>query len=141
MTYPVRVHEAATKGQRIFRQLSEKLEKEHLGEAVAIEVDTGDYFLGKTGLEAVRKAREQYPGKLFFVGRVGQPAYVSFRPRRTRQWREWRMEDGEGRMVRGRGALRQALRQAQEGPQDRQGSRGAEVIQSHEELDVYQMAC
>ncbi|MFQ5813701.1 MAG: hypothetical protein ACE5I2_11025 [Anaerolineae bacterium] len=87
ITYPVRVHEVATKGQSIFRQLSEKLEEEHLGEAVAIEVDTGDYFLGKTGLEAVRKAREQYPGKLFFVGRVGQPAYVSFRPRRTLlQW-------------------------------------------------------
>jgi len=78
MTYPIKVHEVATKGQRVFRQLSEKLEKEHLGEAVAIEVDTGDYFLGKTGLEAVRKAREKYPGKLFFVGRVGQPAYGSF---------------------------------------------------------------
>jgi hypothetical protein len=86
MIYPIRVHEVATKGQRIFRQLSEKLEEEHLGEAVAIEVDRGDYFLGKTGLEAVRKARERHPGKLFFVGRAGQPAYVSFRPRRTRQW-------------------------------------------------------
>lgn len=82
--YPVRVHEVATKGQQLFRQLSERLEKEHLGEAVAIDVDTGDYFLGKTGLEAVRKARARYPGKLFFVGRVGQPAYVSFRPRRMR---------------------------------------------------------
>lgn len=84
MSYPIRVHEVATKGQKIFRQLSEQLEHEHVGEAVAIDVDTGEYFLGKTGLEAVRKAREKYPGKLFFVGRVGQPAYVSFRPRRMR---------------------------------------------------------
>lgn len=82
---PVRVHEVSRKGQRIFEALPEALQKDHLGEAVAIEVESGEYFLGRTGLEAVRKAREKYPGRLFFVGRLGYAAYISFRPGRVQR--------------------------------------------------------
>ncbi len=55
-------------------ELKSVLEPEHKGEFVAIEPDTGSYFLGKTGTEALLRARAALPGKLFFLARVGYPA-------------------------------------------------------------------
>ncbi len=55
-------------------QLKSVLEPEHKGKFVAIEPDTGSYFLGKTGTEALLRARAALPNKLFFLARVGYPA-------------------------------------------------------------------
>ena len=74
--------EIGRKGRKIFETISEQLEKEHFGQAIVIDVDTGDYFIGKTGIEATKKAKEKYPDKVFFVGRIGYPTYVSFKGRR-----------------------------------------------------------
>lgn len=72
--------EIALKGQKIYdKTLKEKLEKEHRGEIVAIEVETGDYFLGKRGIEAIKKAREKYPHSVFYSVRIGFPAVHKFR--------------------------------------------------------------
>jgi len=38
-----------------------------------IEPDSGEYFLGKTLLEALKKAQKQYPDKLFYSIRIGYP--------------------------------------------------------------------
>ena len=40
-------NEHVDKGTAIYEKIKDKLEPEHKGEFVAIEVDTGDYFLGK----------------------------------------------------------------------------------------------
>ncbi|MFW0859482.1 MAG: hypothetical protein AAGB97_04780 [Dehalococcoidia bacterium] len=48
---------------------------------VAIEVDSDDYFIGDTSVEASRKARSKYPGKVFYLGRIGYRAAVSFKGR------------------------------------------------------------
>lgn len=69
----------AEKAKAIYEKIRDKLEVEHMGEVVAIEVESGDYFLGKTGLEAANKAREKYPGKIPYIIRIGRPAYISFR--------------------------------------------------------------
>jgi hypothetical protein len=45
-------------------------------------VDSGDYFIGKTGIETTRKAQAQYPGKLFFLGRIGYRTAYTFKGRR-----------------------------------------------------------
>ena len=72
--------EIALKGQRIYDQnLREKLEKEHWGEIVTIEVETGDYFLGKRGIEAIKKARGKYPNAVFYSVKIGFPAVHKFR--------------------------------------------------------------
>lgn len=43
------------------------------GKIAAIDPETGEYFLGKTLLEAVAKGREKHPGKVFYTVRVGSP--------------------------------------------------------------------
>jgi hypothetical protein len=69
-------------GHQIFEQVSPKLEEQHRGQFIAIDVDSGEYFLGKTILEADEKARAKHPGKVFYVGRIGYRAAVSFKGRR-----------------------------------------------------------
>lgn len=54
------------------------LEPEHIDEFVAIEPESGDYFLGKTLNEATRAARQAHPDRLTHVMRVGHKAALHF---------------------------------------------------------------
>lgn len=65
--------EIVEKGQRIYEMIKDKLEPEHKGEIVAIETESGDYFLAGRVIEAIEKARKKYPDKLFHVVRIGYP--------------------------------------------------------------------
>ncbi|MBU1262938.1 hypothetical protein KKG61_05690 [bacterium] len=56
------------------RQLREKLERDHKGEFIAIEINSGDFFLGKNEIEAYEKGIEKYPTKTFVYKRVGYKA-------------------------------------------------------------------
>lgn len=58
---------------RIYDRIRGLLEPAHKGEIVAIEVETGDYFLGRTPLEACDKGRAKYPDRLLALKRVGYP--------------------------------------------------------------------
>ena len=54
-------------------ELARKLEPEHIGEMVAIELGTNNYFVGEDEIEAADKARAAgHAGALFFL-RVGSP--------------------------------------------------------------------
>ncbi|PYS80260.1 MAG: hypothetical protein DMF70_11430 [Acidobacteria bacterium] len=54
-------------------ELARKLEPEHRGEIVAIELGTNDYFVGDDEVDAADKARAAgHAGALFFL-RVGSP--------------------------------------------------------------------
>ncbi len=44
------------------------------GQIVAIEPESGDFFLGEDITEAVAKARQKHPNKLFCFKRVGAKA-------------------------------------------------------------------
>lgn len=48
-----------------------RLEARHKGKIVAIEPESGDYFLAETGIEAYRKALGRYPDKAFVFKRIG----------------------------------------------------------------------
>ena len=62
-------------GQRLYdERLRDLLEPEHNGEFVAIEPDTERYFLGDSGLAALRAGRRELPDKLFYLLRVGSDA-------------------------------------------------------------------
>ncbi|MDA2919697.1 hypothetical protein MYX76_09445 [Desulfobacterota bacterium AH_259_B03_O07] len=75
-----RIKVLAQEGETIYQsRLKKKLEVKHRGEIIAIDVDSGKYFMGKTVLEAVEKGRQKYPNKLFHVIRVGYPAVHSIR--------------------------------------------------------------
>jgi hypothetical protein len=81
---PIDKDTLAEKGETIFRSIEEKLKPEHLGKVVAIEVGSGDFFLGRTGSEAVGEAKKKHPNKIFYLARIGSRAAVSFKGRIAR---------------------------------------------------------
>ena len=74
-----RVDEFVRKAEDLYAsRLRAILELEHMDEFVAIEPESGDYFLGKTLSEAARAARQSYPDRLNHVMRVGRKAALHF---------------------------------------------------------------
>jgi hypothetical protein len=67
--------EIAMKGAKFYdKHLKQILEATHQGEFVAIEPESGQYFLGKTGGEAIYQGNEAFPDKKLFLVRVGAAA-------------------------------------------------------------------
>ena len=61
------------RGQSTYRQsLAAILEPTHIGEFVAVEPDSGRYFLGSTASQALVAARHAMPNNLFYLTRVGR---------------------------------------------------------------------
>jgi len=81
MAYNIDTRRIGEKGHEIFKKISEELERDYHGKFVAIEVDSGDYFIGDTSIEADKKAKKKYPDKVFYLGRIGYRAAVSFKGR------------------------------------------------------------
>jgi len=78
----------ASKARGIYnQQLKGTLEVCCRGQFVAIEVDSGDYFLGATPLEAVKSGKAKYPEKVFHVMKVGYKAAVLLKGRRLK-WQQ-----------------------------------------------------
>lgn len=73
--YPV---EIAHKGEEVYRKISKQIEKKYLGDFMAIEVESGKYFLGETQIEALEKAKKHFPTKIFYLMKIGFPAVVTF---------------------------------------------------------------
>ncbi|MEK7659410.1 MAG: hypothetical protein AAB338_02020 [Patescibacteria group bacterium] len=72
------LREIADKGQAIYdRLVKEKgLEEKYFGLYIVINVDTGEYVLGKTILEASDLAKEKFPQSRRFHAQVGVPTYA-----------------------------------------------------------------
>ena len=69
--------DVARRGQALYdERLRSKLEASHSDEFVAIEPDSGDYFLGNTLSEAIQSARAVHPERLPFAIRIGHKATV-----------------------------------------------------------------
>jgi hypothetical protein len=66
--------ELARKGEQVYSKIRERLEAERPGQFVAIEVESGDYFLGETIQEADEKASAKYPHGVFYIVRIGRRA-------------------------------------------------------------------
>lgn len=78
---PPDIQKISKKGYQIFKALSPELTEKHRGLFIAIEVDSGEYFIGETEMEANQKARAKHPGKVFFLGRIGYPTAYTFKGR------------------------------------------------------------
>ena len=64
----------ASQGEMLYTQrIKAMVEPAHMGEYVAIEVASGDYFLGMTLVEAATKARAAYPKRRFHFIKIGSP--------------------------------------------------------------------
>jgi hypothetical protein len=69
------VEQFARKAEEIYtRRLQRSLEAKHRDEFVAIEPDSGDYFLGMTLSQALTAARRAHPDKLAHAMRIGHKA-------------------------------------------------------------------
>jgi len=53
------------------RILTSELEKRYKGKIIAIDPDTGDYFMGDSVIEACQKGEKKYPEKVFLLKRIG----------------------------------------------------------------------
>lgn len=71
--------EIGKKAQTIYEPLREKLEKNHWGEYITINVDNGDYAIAPAHKEAIKKMRTKYPEVLFYTIRIGYRAVFHFR--------------------------------------------------------------
>jgi hypothetical protein len=61
------------RGQTAYRQtLASVLEPSHLGEFIAVEPESGRYFLGSTASAALVAAHAAMPNNLFYLTRVGR---------------------------------------------------------------------
>ena len=58
-------------GETIYLRHQGDLERSSLGKVVAIDVDTGDLFVGSDLMEADTKAQAAYPTKQFYFRWVG----------------------------------------------------------------------
>jgi hypothetical protein len=62
-------------GERIYRErLRAVLEPEQVGKFVAIDPQSGQYFLGVSSHEALQAARAALPERVFYLARVGYKA-------------------------------------------------------------------
>ncbi len=69
--------ELARRARQIYDQrLRGRLESTNPDDYVAIEPESGEFFLGKTLSQAIQAAREAYPGRLSFALRVGHETTV-----------------------------------------------------------------
>jgi len=70
-----------------FRKVQPKLLSRHKGDIVAVDPETGRYFVGDDELEVARKATTALPGTIFGFFRVGYPAVHKFRSSQPRAQR------------------------------------------------------
>lgn len=69
--------DVARRAQAIYEErLKAMLEATHPDDFVAIEPESGDFFLGRTLSEAIQSARAAYPQRLPFALRVGHKTTV-----------------------------------------------------------------
>lgn len=70
-------NDIARKAKRIYQEkLRTSLEKAHMNDFVAIELISGEYFIGKTLSEAISASRGKYSDRLAHALRVGHQAAI-----------------------------------------------------------------
>lgn len=65
--------EFMARGQEAYETLKSGLESGHEGEIVAIHLESGEHFVGRTLNEADEKAFTKYPDQWLYFVRVGSP--------------------------------------------------------------------
>jgi len=73
------IHRLQAKGERLYQRLKARLEPRYKGDIIAIEVESGQYVLGKDELQVALKAVKKFPGKKFSFFRIGYPAVHKLR--------------------------------------------------------------
>ena len=73
------IHRLQDKGERVYQRLRARLEHRYKGQIMAIEVDSGQYVIGKDELQVALRAVKRFPGKPFSFIRIGYPTVHKLR--------------------------------------------------------------
>jgi len=65
------------KGQEIYEKIKGEVEIKYKDKYLTIDVTSGEYFVGDTVEDALIKAKEKHPGKIFHTIKVGAPGIYS----------------------------------------------------------------
>jgi tricorn protease-like protein len=63
----------ARKSEEIYQKIKREMEANHKGEFLAIDPESGNYYLAKTSLEAILNGRKEHPNTVFYIIRIGFP--------------------------------------------------------------------
>ena len=56
---------------KLFEKINKELSAKFKGKIVAIDTESGNYFIGSSEIDAYKKAARQYPNKQFIYKRIG----------------------------------------------------------------------
>lgn len=59
------------KANEIFQKINQTLAKKYKGKIVAIDTESGNYYIGDSELQAYDEAIKEHPKKLFVFKRIG----------------------------------------------------------------------
>ena len=65
------IEKIAKRGLEIYEEIKSQYGASHRGKFLAIDIESKDIFLGNTTSEAVERAKKEYPGKIFYVVKIG----------------------------------------------------------------------
>lgn len=65
------LEEFSQKSVGFYNKIKSKLETKLMGKFVALDHETSQYWIGETASEALTKAKEKYPNKIFYLIQVG----------------------------------------------------------------------
>ena len=76
---PTENRSSRARAKTIYEIIKGSLDPRCKGQIVAIEVESGEHFVGKTVLEAANNARIKHPNKQFHFFRLGSSAVYVWR--------------------------------------------------------------
>jgi hypothetical protein len=65
------LQEIVDKGEALYEAVKDQYEPEHKGKFLAIEVESGNFYMGDNSMIAVEKARAANPEKLVYLKKIG----------------------------------------------------------------------
>lgn len=67
----VNIQHIAEEGSKIYETLKNNYDPKEKGKFLAIDIESGKAYLGVTSAEALEKARQSHPNKIFYVVKIG----------------------------------------------------------------------
>mgnify|MGYP001582151439 CR=1 FL=1 len=67
----------AQKGIRLYDKIRSKLEKKYYGQYVAIDTESGKYFIGQTQEDVIKKTTGETSTGLYYFVKIGSPGVVT----------------------------------------------------------------
>ena len=75
LNLPYSIDEVCDRGEEIYqREIRDKVEADHFGEVLVLDIDSGDYEIDGNHLAALNRLRARRPDSVRYALRIGYPA-------------------------------------------------------------------